>query len=57
MIEKNNSKILPLIPLRDIVVFPNMVSPLFIDINERNKLSSAALFELKRNEYIFNKTI
>jgi len=30
MIEENSSKILPLIPLRDIVVFPNMVAPLFV---------------------------
>ena len=30
MIKENSSKILPLIPLRDIVVFPNMVAPLFV---------------------------
>ena len=30
MIDENSSKILPLIPLRDIVVFPNMVAPLFV---------------------------
>jgi ATP-dependent Lon protease len=30
MVEENNSYILPLIPLRDIVVFPGMVAPLFV---------------------------
>ena len=30
MIEETNSNILPLIPLRDIVVFPGMVAPLFV---------------------------
>ena len=30
MLKENSSKILPLIPLRDIVVFPNMVAPLFV---------------------------
>ena len=30
MSEENNSNILPLIPLRDIVVFPSMIAPLFV---------------------------
>ena len=30
MSEENNSNILPLIPLRDIVVFPGMIAPLFV---------------------------
>ena len=30
MVVENNSNISPLIPLRDIVVFPSMVAPLFV---------------------------
>jgi len=30
MDNQNNNSVLPLIPLRDIVVFPNMVAPLFV---------------------------
>ena len=46
MIEENSSKILPLIPLRDIVVFPNMVAPLFVG---RDK-SVKALEDAMNNE-------
>ena len=30
MVEKNNNNILPVLPLRDIVVFPRMIVPLFV---------------------------
>ena len=46
MIDENSSKILPLIPLRDIVVFPNMVAPLFVG---RDK-SVKALEDAMNNE-------
>ena len=43
MIEENSSKILPLIPLRDIVVFPNMVAPLFVGRNKSVKALEDAM--------------
>ena len=38
-----NSRILPLIPLRDIVVFPNMVAPLFVGRDKSVKALETAM--------------
>lgn len=48
-IDSNTNKILPLVPLRDIVMFPEMVAPLFVG---RNKSISAIEKAVEKNEQV-----
>jgi len=49
----NETLILPLLPLRDIVVFPYVIAPLFVG---RKKSTKALLFAMKTNKLVFLST-
>jgi ATP-dependent Lon protease len=50
---ESSKRTLPLLPLRDIVVFPHMVAPLFVG---RTKSVSALADAMNRDKHIFLAT-
>jgi len=56
MDNQNNNSVLPLIPLRDIVVFPNMVAPLFVGRDKSVKALETAMNKDKNIILVTQKT-
>ena len=56
MDNQNNNSVLPLIPLRDIVVFPNMVAPLFVGRDKSVKALENAMNKDKNIILVTQKT-